>query len=120
MSEPRKTARNVALILALAAALAWLPGVARAGNVLGWMLTIVMYAALGWFVSAMYRQHRGELYGLGDASRALLYGAVGVAVFALVGASRLWETGAGTLLWFVLVAGASFAVFTVISRAREY
>jgi hypothetical protein len=51
--------------------------------------------------------------------RALLYVSIGVATVAVVGTSDLWDTGAGTVLWFALVGAALFGVFTVFSHWRE-
>ena len=49
----------------------------------------------------MYRQHRIELYSLGDVSAATLYVAAAVAALTLTATSRLWETAAGEIAWFV-------------------
>jgi hypothetical protein len=114
-----KHARNIAIILALAAALAYLPRASTAADTIVWLLTLVMYAALAWFVHTLYRSYRVELYGLGDRMRALLYVSIGVATVAVVGTSDLWDTGAGTVLWFALVGAALFGVFTVFSHWRE-
>jgi hypothetical protein len=114
-----KHARNIAIVLALAAALAYLPRAGTAADTIVWILTLVMYATLAWFVHTLYRSYRGEIYGLGDRMRALLYVSIGVATVAVVGTSEMWDTGAGTALWFALVGAASFGAFTVFSHWRE-
>ena len=107
-----KIARNVAILLLLAAAVAFLPGGGRAAATLrddprcGVRASGSAFAGL-WF----YRQHRVDIYSLGDRRRGLLYGALGVGVVTLAAKARMWETGFGELVWFVLLgAGRVHAV----------
>ena len=81
---------------------------------------LVFLATLGWFAVMMYRQHRTSLYSLGDRRRAILYGALVVAAVALTGTSKLWQTGAGSVIWLVLIAGAVYAVAAIVWSARKY
>jgi hypothetical protein len=115
-----KAARNVAIIVVIAALVVVIPGGGTGANVATQAVWLVFLGALGWWASIMYRQHRVALYSLGDRKRALLYGAIAVATLTFTGTSRLWKTGAGILVWFVLIGGAAYAVFTVIWSAREY
>ena len=50
----------------------------------------------------------------------LLLAALAVAVVAMAGRQRLWETGAGTLAWVALIGGASLALVQVFRRYRSY
>jgi hypothetical protein len=43
-----------------------------------------------------------------------------VLALTITASGRLWHTGAGLIAWFVLVAGAVYAVFAVIWTARRY
>ena len=47
-----------------------------------------------------------------------LYGAVGAAVFAMAARDRLWDTGAGTLLWLAIVGAASYVLVLVWRQYR--
>ena len=114
-----KHARNIAIIVAIAALVAYAPSGGNAADTFGWILTLIMYAALAWFASTLYRSYRTEIYGLGDQMRGLLYMSLGVATVAVIGTRELWETGPGTLVWFALVGGASFGAFTVFAHWRE-
>ena len=58
----------------------------------------------------MYRQYRTALYSLGDRRRAILYAALVVAAVTLTATRKLWQTGAGQVVWFVLIGGAVYAV----------
>ena len=115
-----KAARNVALILALAAAVAFLPGGWPAAAFFGTLLSVVLLAGLVWFVGRLYREHRVDLIGLGERNRALLYGGLAVIVLTLTASDRLFDTGIGMLLWFVLIAGAVVALVMVWRSWRSY
>jgi hypothetical protein len=115
-----KTARNVAIILVLAAAVAFLPGGGTASSVVLQILSIFFLAGIALFAFTMYRERRMDLYGLGDRNRAILYASVGLAVLAVAGTDKLWNTGGGTALWFLMVLAAAGGVFVVYRAAREY
>jgi multisubunit Na+/H+ antiporter MnhB subunit len=114
------TVRNVVIVLALAAAVAFVPGGGTTGAVVGQILSILFLVAIGFAAYKVYREQRVAIYSLGDRNRALLYGAIGLAVLAIAGTNKLWRTGPGTAVWFAMVAAASFAVFTVYRASREY
>ena len=115
-----KTLRNIAIILALAALDDFIPGGGRGANTAIQAVSLAFLACLGWFASIMYRQHRTDLYGLGERRRAILYIALGVATLTLTGTSRLWESGAGEVAWLVLLGACVYAVFSILMAARRY
>ena len=115
-----KTARNVAIVLALAAAVALIPAGGSAAGVLLWLLGIAFWAIFAWFAARMYREHRMSLFMLGDRMRAVLYVSVGVAVLTVSATRRLWDTPAGVIAWFALIAAASSGVFAVWQYSRRY
>lgn len=115
-----KPIRNIAIVLALAAVVAFAPGGGTGSQVIIQAVSIAFLAVIGWFASVMYRQHRVTLYSLGDGRRATLYAAIGVAVLTLTGTSRMLATGPGVLLWIILVAGAAYTVIAIVWSARSY
>jgi predicted membrane channel-forming protein YqfA (hemolysin III family) len=114
------TARNIAIILAIAALVAVIPGGGTGAGVALQALYIVFLAALAWFAVLMYRQHRMTLYSLGDRRRALLYVALAVGVVVLTGTTRMWQTSAGQVAWLVLLGAAVYTVAAVFWSARRY
>ncbi len=114
------TARNVLIILVLAALLVLIPGGGTGASVALQALYLIFLATIGWFALIMYRQHRTTLYSLGDRRRAVLYVAVGVAVVVLTGTSKLWRSSGGSVVWLVLLGGAVYAVIAVVWTARRY
>jgi hypothetical protein len=120
MDDRWKTPRNVAIVLAIAAAVDFLPGGTRAARTFGTALGVVFAAGLGWAAMWFYRQQRVALYGLGEHRRALLYGALGAGALALAAKTRMWETGFGEFLWFVLVGLVAYTLFALYRYSRSY
>jgi hypothetical protein len=113
-------ARNILIVLAIAALVVLVPGGGTGAGVATQAVSLAFLAALGWFASVMYRQHRVALYSLGDRRRAVLYVAAAVAALTLTGTSRLWHTGPGSVAWLVLLGVAAYAIFAVLWAARRY
>ena len=114
------TARNVAIILALAAAVAFVPGGGTTAGLIGAVLSTLIMVSLVFFAYRFYREHRVELDGLGDRFRGLLYGAIGVVVLALAALPRLRDSSGGTLIVVALLGGAAYAFYAVWRHYREY
>jgi hypothetical protein len=115
-----RAARNAAIVALLALGVWALPGGGTAADFVAALLFVLLTIGLGVFAGRMYLEHRVAIYSLGDRHRALLYGSVGVAVWTLAAGPRLFDSGLGTLLWFALMGGASYALYLVYRHAREY
>jgi hypothetical protein len=113
------TVRNVIIVLALAAIVAFVPGGGTASSVILTAVYLIFLAALGWVGAIVYRERRGSLYLLGDRRRALLYGAIVVLAVTLAATHRLWASSAGSVAWLALVGGAIYAIFAVVWAARR-
>jgi hypothetical protein len=113
-------ARNVAILLAVAAVAMLAPGGGNASAAILQVLVIVMLGSIAWLAVRLYREHRAEIYALGERSRGLLYAAVGLATLTLTATNRLWSTGPGTLVWLALMALAGGAVYAVFRASRQY
>jgi hypothetical protein len=114
------TARNIAIILAIAALASVLPGGGTGATVALQALYLVFLATLGWFAVLMYRQHRTTLYALGGRRRAILYASVAVAVVVLTGTTRMWHSSLGQVAWLVLLGAAVYGVIAIFWAARRY
>ena len=112
--------RNVAIILALAAVVAFVPGGGTAAGLIWWLVGILFIGSLAWFAFRLYREHRVTLFTLEDRWRGLLYAACGLALLTLTASSQLFATAAGTLAWILLIAASVFAVFAVYRASRTY
>jgi hypothetical protein len=114
------TARNVAIVLAAAAVVFVIPGGGTAQTGITTLLSIAMLATVAWFGARMYREHRISLYGLGDRGRVILYASVAIVVLTLTATSLLWQSGGGTLAWFVLLGLSAYGLYSVYRSARQY
>jgi hypothetical protein len=113
-------ARNVAIILVLAAAVAFVPGGGTTAGVIGGVLSTLILVSFVLLAGRFYRERRFDLDGLGDRWRALLYGAFGVAVLDMAAGPRLRETSGGTIVWIALLGVAAYTVYLVWRHYREY
>jgi hypothetical protein len=118
--ERYKPALNIAIVLVLAAAVDVLPGGGRAANTVGAVLSVGFAAGIAYFVGRLYLEHRVSVYGLGDRHRALLYGSVAVGIVTITAEPRMWQSSAGKVLWFVILAAVIYALVTVYRFSRTY
>jgi hypothetical protein len=116
----RTTARNVVILVALAAAVAFLPGGGRTATFVSSLLGVAIGVIFVMLAVRMYRENRVTIFGLGDRHRALLYSGVAAIVVAMAGRTKLFHTGVGTLVFFVLVGGAVGALYAVWQHHRAY
>jgi membrane protein implicated in regulation of membrane protease activity len=112
--------RNVLIIALLALAVAFVPGGGKTSSVIVQIISFAFLAVISVWAFRLYREHRVELYSLGDRNRAILYGSAGVALLTVTGTPRLWNTGPGVVVWFVLIGAASFGVYSVYRAWRSY
>jgi len=120
VADRLKTASNVAIVLAIAAAVYFLPGGGRAASTFEAALWVAFGLGVGYLGLRLYREHRIALHSLGDGHRALLYGAVALAVFEYVARVRMWRTGFGELAWFVLLGVVVYSLLAVYRHWRAY
>jgi hypothetical protein len=115
-----QTLRNVLIILALAAIVMLVPGGGNASAGILQTLVIVMLAAIAWLGVRLYREHRTDIYSLGDRNRGILYASAGLVALTVTATDRLWATGSGTVVWVALIALACYGVYFVFRSSREY
>ena len=135
MSEALKNARNIAIILAIAAAVYFIPGGGRAADTVQAALWAAFALGFGLLFLRLYREHHVALFSLGDVHRGLLYGALGLAVFLWAVRTRMWYApqvrglelvqvhrwdGFGEILWFALAAVVVYSLVAVYRHARRY
>ena len=113
------TARNILIVVALAAAVAFLPGGGKTATFVSNVLSIAIMAIFVFLAVRFYRENRVAIFSLGDRYRALLYGAFGAVVVALAGRAELLDSGAGTLVFFLLLGGAAGALYVVWQHHRS-
>jgi len=119
VSSRVKHARNIAIVLALAAIVAIVPGGGTGANVVLQAVSVIFLGALAWVAAVYYREHRTSLLSFGDARRAVLYGAIAALAVTLTATDRLWHTSAGSVAWLVLMGASLYAGGAVLWSARR-
>src|SRR5947209_2641193 len=114
-----KTARNVAIVLVIAALVVLLPGGGTAARTITQAVWLAFLASIFWFGMVMYRQNRAYIYSLGDRRRAIVYVALGVAALTLTASQRMWTSNAGKVAWVLLLAASVYAVSAVVVAHRR-
>jgi hypothetical protein len=120
VEDSLKTARNVAIILLIAAAVDFLPNGGRAANTFESLLWVAFGVGIGYVGLRAYREYRIAVHSLGDRHRGLLYGGIAGAVFVYAARVRMWQTGIGELVWFALVALIVYSLLEVYRHWRAY
>ena len=113
------TARNVLIVLVLAGAVYGIPGGGRTASFVQAVLSILITVSIAFIGWRLYREHRIAIFSLGDRYRGMLYGALGAAVLMMAIRERLWDTTAGTLLWFAVIVAASYSLVVVYRQHRN-
>jgi hypothetical protein len=113
-------ARNFAIIALVALGVALLPGGGDAARLVLSALSLAFLAALGFLGRRLYLEQRFTLWSMSTRHRTLLYGGVAVAGMTLIATSRLWNSGFGTMMWFVLLGGSGLAIYHAWTESRRY
>ena len=115
-----EVARNIGIVV-LIALVVWLaPGGGEGAAFIQQLLNAIFIVVMALICGMLYRQYRGEIFSLGDHWRLALYAAVGVAIVTVAASRRLFETGAGAVLWFGLIGAASYTLYLVWQLYRSY
>lgn len=105
----------------VALALVVLPGGGNALDVVLTLLTVVFFGSIAFLVYRLWRQYRFELDALDPNVRLVLYASPALALLTLTATGRLFDSGGGgVVLWFALLAVASYGLFWVWTRYRQY
>jgi uncharacterized membrane protein (DUF2068 family) len=115
-----QTLRNVAIILALAAIVDFLPGGGAAAATVMAALTLIFLAAIALFVYRLYREQQLTLSTLTDPQKAGLFGAVGGIALLVVAYDEFSSWNGGVLLWIALIAACIAAIFLIWRKATTY
>jgi hypothetical protein len=115
-----RTARNVAIVMLLALAVAFAPAGSNAAETILTAITMCFLAAIAWAIYVASRNNQLTLMALPDSRRAILYGALGMIALLLAGQDELFETGPGTLAWILLLIASAMAIYKVWTEANSY
>ena len=115
-----QTARNIAIILALAAGVDFLPGGGAAAATVLSALMLIFLAAIAWLLYRVYREQQLTLATLTDARKAGLFGAVGAMALLVVAYDDFRSWTGGIVLRIALMAGCVGIIFLIWRAATTY
>lgn len=112
--------RNVAIIAALAACVAILPGGGNAAEAVLTAIVLGFLTAIAMLGFQAYRRSEMTLAVMSDQQRATLYAGIGLIALMIAGADKLLEDGLGVVVWLVLMGLGAFAIVHTIRAAQSY
>ncbi len=115
-----RTARNVAIIMVLALAVAFAPSGDNFVNAIFAAVTMGFLAGIAWMLYTLSRQNQLTLATLSDGRRAIFYGAFGMIALVIAGTDKLLSSGGGTLVWILLLGASVAAIYRVWIEANTY
>jgi hypothetical protein len=115
-----RTVRNVAIILALAALVAFAPHGGNAVEAIFTLLTMGFLAGITWMLFTLSRENQLTLATLDDKRRAIFYAAFGMIALLIAGADKLFSSGGGTVFWIAAFAASIAAIWKVWVEANTY
>ena len=115
-----RNVRNVAIIMLLAAGVAFLPHGGNVAEAVFALLTMAFLAGISWMLFVLSRENQLTLATLDDKRRAILYGAFGLIALLIAGSDKLFSTGGGTFVWILLFAASIVAIWRVWVEANAY
>ncbi len=115
-----RTARNIAIVMALAFAVAFVPAGGNVAEAVLTAITIGFLTAIAWTVYVLSRENQLTLAALSDGRRAILYGAIGLIALLIAGTDEMFATGGGTLAWLLLFGASVAAIWRIWIEANTY
>lgn len=115
-----RTLRNVAIVMALAVVVAFVPAGGNAADTILTAITMGFLAAIAWSLYVLSRQQQLTLASLSDGRRAILYAALGLIALLIAGSDEMFESGGGTLAWILLLGASVAAIWRVWTEANTY
>jgi O-antigen/teichoic acid export membrane protein len=115
-----QTARNIVIILALAAGVDFLPGGGAAAATVLSVLMMIFLAAIAWLLYRVYHEQQLTLATLTDARKAGVFGAVGAMALLVVAYDDFRSWSGGIVLWVALMAGCAGIIFLIWRQATTY
>ena len=111
--------RNIAIIALLALLLTVLPA---GGNVTDGILTalwLLFLGAIALLLVRFWKQNSLARDAMSDRQRGTIYGSLGAIALMIAGTDELFDTGAGTVAWLVIVAVSVWLIITTWREAQS-
>lgn len=116
---PVRAARNIAIIALLALVLTVLPSGGNIADGILAALGLLFLGAIAMLIVRFWNENSLARDALTDRQRWLIYGGLGAIALMIAGADELFETGAGTVAWLVIVGVSAWLIFTTWREAQS-
>ncbi len=114
-----KVLRNVAIIALLALLLTLLPAGDNITDGVLTALSLILLGAVALLVVRFWQQSSLTRDAMTDRQRGLVYGGLGAIALMVAGTDELFDTGAGTVAWLVIVGLSIWIVFNTWREANS-
>ncbi len=114
-----RVVRNVAIVALLALVLTVLPA---GGNIADGILTalsLLFLGAIALLAVRFWTQNSLSRDAMTDRQRGTIYGSLGAIALMVAGTDELFETGAGTFAWLVIVGVSIWLIVTTWRQAQS-
>jgi hypothetical protein len=115
-----KALQNIAIIVLIALIITVVPGGGTGRDTVMTAISMGFLAGIGWFVYVAHREYPNMVNSLSEGWRAVHWGSLGMIAFLVAAYTKLWETGAGTLLWIGLLVLAITGLFQAFRQSQTY
>ncbi len=113
-------ARNVLIIVLIAAAVYALPGGGTAADIVSQLISVAFAVSIWFGLVYVYRNFRVQIFSLGEHHRGMLYAGLAAILFLGASANRFFDTALGTFVWFAILGAAGYSLVAVFRSWREY
>jgi hypothetical protein len=110
--------RNIAIVLVLAAGVAFLPGGGQVTEAILQALSIAFLTVIAFAGWRFLRDNEFTLLAMPDSRRYLLFGAIALLVLLIAGMGSMWSSGLGTFAWLILLGVSVVTLWRVWTEAR--
>lgn len=115
-----RTLRNVAIVALLALLVTVAPGGGNLVEATLVTLTLIFLAALGMLAVQTWHRTSFTRDVMTERQRIILYGSLGAIALMVAGVDEMFESGGGTVVWFLIVGTAGYLIYTTWKQASSY
>ena len=114
-----RAARNIAIIALLALLITVLPSGGNIADGILAALSLLFLGAIALLAVRFWKQNSLSRDAMTDRQRGIIYGSLGAIALMVAGTDELFDTGAGTVAWIVIVGVSAWLIFTTWREAQS-
>ena len=108
------------IVALLALAITVIPGGGNVADGILAAISLIFLAAIAALAVRFWKESSLTRDAMTDRQRGLLYGALAAIALAVAGTDELLETGLGTVVWIIALAGSGWLIFNTWREANSY